>query len=184
MSLPSGSAFRALSLPGLFISLSLIAACTVQPLYSGGSTFSGSQTGVAADLSSIVIKPVETRYAQAVRNHLIFLFNNGGGQPASGLYTLSLSVTALKESAAVVQIAKENEPSAGTITLIASYLLTRTDTGEKVAVGRRQISSSYDVPRQEFGAVRAERDAENRAARELADLLRLVIAQDLSRAAK
>jgi LPS-assembly lipoprotein len=51
-----------------------------------------------------------------------------------------------------------------------------------VSNGDRQFSASYDVPRQEFAAVRAQRDAENRAARELAELLRLAIAQDLSRA--
>ena len=36
-----------------------------------------------------------------------------------------------------------------------------------------------DIPSQEFAALRAVRDAENRAARELAELLRLVVAQEL-----
>ena len=53
-----------------------------------------------------------------------------------------------------------------------------------MSTGRRQIASSYDIPRQEFAAVRAERDAENRAARELAELLRLALAQDLEKAGK
>jgi LPS-assembly lipoprotein len=50
-----------------------------------------------------------------------------------------------------------------------------------VASGTRQFVSSYDVPRQEFAALRAKRDAENRAARELAELIRLAVAQDLTR---
>ena len=37
-----------------------------------------------------------TRYAQEVRNHLIFLFNGGSGQPAAARYTLTLVVTALQ----------------------------------------------------------------------------------------
>jgi len=50
-----------------------------------------------------------------------------------------------------------------------------------VASGRRSISSSFDRPLQEFAAYRAQRDAEDRAARELADLLHLAVAQDLAR---
>jgi LPS-assembly lipoprotein len=41
--------------------------------------------------------------------------------------------------------------------------------------------SSFDVPRQSFAEMRAEIDAQNRAARELAQLLQLAIAQDLSK---
>ena len=79
-----------------------------------------------------------------------------------------------------MQRARENEPTAGTVTLTANYVLTENATGEVAATGRRQITSSYDVPRQEFAALRAERDAENRAARELAELLKLVLAQELT----
>jgi LPS-assembly lipoprotein len=161
------------------------AACQVRPLYARHA----AGAGVTADLSSIAVKPVETRYAQEVRNHLIFLFNGGSGQPAAARYSLQLRVTRLKEDAAVVQVAEENEPSAATITLTAGYVLSDREAvgkdvagdGLVVATGSREIASSYDVPRQEFASLRAERDAENRAARELAELLRLAIAQDLSR---
>ena len=160
----------------LAAALPLISACTVRPLYS--NTADAVQPGVTADLSSISIKPVETRYAQELRNHLIFAFNGGAGQPAAARYTLTLFVTAVNESGAVVQIANENEPTAGTVIMTARYQITDTASGDKVADGRRQISSAYDVPRQEFAAIRAQRDAENRAARELAELLKLAIAQD------
>ena len=142
----------------LVAALPLASACTVRPLYSNPAS-GNAQAAVTADLSSIAIKPVETRYAQEVRNHLIFLLNGGSGQPADARYTLTLVVTALNESAAVVQIAKENEPTAGTVTMTARYVLTETATGKAVADGRRQIASQYDVPRQEFAANRAQRDA-------------------------
>ena len=174
-------------LAGMVAGLPLLAACQVQPLYATPP----AGTGVAADLSSIAIKPVETRYAQEVRNHLIFLFNGGSGQPGAARYGLQLDVTQLREATAVVQEARENEPTAATITLIASYVLTDRqavdkdvpDGGMVIATGRRQIAAAYDVPRQEFAVLRAERDAEIRAARELAELLRLTIAQDLHRIA-
>jgi LPS-assembly lipoprotein len=86
------------------------------------------------------------------------------------------------QSAASVQVsANEDVPTAGTVTLTAAYTLTDAKTGEQVASGRRSMSSSYDVPTQQFAAYRALRNAEDRAARELADLLRLAIAQDLAR---
>ena len=185
MSLPERTRFsvcaRPLAFAGLAVCLAVSAGCTVTPLYSNASTEVGAESGAVAGLSSIAIKPVQTRYAQEVRNHLIFLLNGGGGQPAAARYTLALGVTAISESAAVVQVARENEPSAGTVTVTSTYVLTENETGETVASGRRNISASYDVPRQEFAALRAQRDAENRAARELAELLRLALAQDLSR---
>ena len=62
-----------------------------------------------------------------------------------------------------------------------SSSLAGTTSAKVVASGRRQITSSYDVPRQEFAAYRARLDAENRAAREVAELLNLAIAQELSK---
>jgi LPS-assembly lipoprotein len=164
----------------LLLALPVASACTVQPLYSNPAS-GYAQSAVTADLSSITIKPVEQRHAQQVRNQLIFLFNRGAGQPASSAYTLNLVVLAQHESGAVVQVGDDNEPTAGTVTLIANYTLTGTTSGETISTGRRQIMASYDVPQQEFAAYRARLDGEDRAARELAQLLQLAIAQDLSR---
>ena len=135
---------------------------------------------IGAELSTIAVKPVTTRVGQEVRNHLIFLFNGGKGEPAAPRYTLDLAVAAVSEATANIQVNEENEPTAAILTAAASYRLIDS-TGKMVASGKRQFAASYDVPRQEFAAFRAQRDAENRAARELAELLRLAIAQDLAR---
>ncbi|WP_192258201.1 LPS assembly lipoprotein LptE [Mesorhizobium silamurunense] len=191
MSLPdpeksqAAHSLRRAALCGLVASLALVSACTVRPLYSSAPLTVGSQVGAAAELASISIKPVGTRYGQQVRNNLIFAFGQGSGEPASPAYTLDLGVTELIESAAIVQVqTEEDEPTAGTVTLTANYVLRDTATGTVVAVGKRSIPSSFDRPRQEFAAYRAQIDAENRAARELADLLRLAIAQDLAKHGK
>ena len=171
---------RRLALCGLVASLALVSACTVRPLYSNQPLVQGSNVGTAAALSSIAIKPIGTRYGQQVRNNLIFSFGQNANEPKAPVYTLDLGVTELVESAALVQVqTDEDEPTAGTVTLTANYVLRDASTGAVLAVGKRSIPSSYDVPRQEFAAYRAQIDAENRAARELADLLRLAIAQDL-----
>lgn len=166
--------------PTLLACLVLASACTVRPLYAPASS-AGAGAATTADLASIAIKPATTRYGQEVRNHLVFLLSGGQGEPASPVYTLDLPVTALNEAAAIIQVGDEDEPTAGTVTVASAYTLSK---GTKVvAKGRRQVASSYDAPRQEFARLRAIRDAENRAARELAELLRLAIAQDLERLA-
>jgi LPS-assembly lipoprotein len=160
----------------------LVSACTVRPLYSNAPLSAGSQVASAAELASIAIKPVDSRYAQQVRNNLIFALTGGAGQPSAPVYSLTLGVSQSVQSAASVQVSSnEDVPTAGTVTLTAAYTLTDAKTGEQVASGRRSMSSSYDVPTQQFAAYRALRNAEDRAARELADLLRLAIAQDLAR---
>ncbi|CDX49701.1 conserved hypothetical protein [Mesorhizobium plurifarium] len=174
-----------LAVCGMAAALALVSSCTVRPLYSNQPLSPGSQLSASAELGSISIKPVNTRYAQQVRNNLIFAFGQGSGEPASPAYTLDLGVTELVESAAIVQVqTQEDEPTAGTVTLTANYVLRDTATNTVIAVGKRSIPSSFDRPRQEFAAYRAQIDAENRAARELADLLRLSIAQDLAKHGK
>lgn len=175
---------RALTLPVMALALASTAACTVRPLYSEGAPLSttGERSSTQADLASIAIKPVNTRYGQEVRNQLIFLFSGGAGEPAAARYSLTLTVASLLETSTTRQVSRgENEPSAATITMIADYTLTSSADGSVVGQGKRQITSSFDVPQQAFAEMRAERDAQNRAARELAELLRLAIAQDLSR---
>jgi LPS-assembly lipoprotein len=176
---------RRVALAGLIGSLALVSACTVRPLYSNAPLSPGSNATANSELASIAIKPVKTRYAQQVRNNLIFGFGRGAGEPASPVYSLDLTVTEAVESSALVQVqTDQDEPTAGSVTLTASYTLTDMQTGAVVTVGKRAITSSFDRPRQEFASYRAQIDAENRAARELAEALQLSIAQDLVRHGK
>lgn len=176
---------RRAALAGLIGSLALVSACTVRPLYSNAPLSPGSNATANSELASIAVKPVKTRYAQQVRNNLIFGFGRGAGEPASPLYSLDLTVTEAVESSALVQVqTDQDEPTAGSVTLTASYSLTDMKTGAVITVGKRAITSSFDRPRQEFASYRAQIDAENRAARELAEALQLSIAQDLVRHGK
>lgn len=164
----------------LAAALAAVSGCSVQPLYSAapaGNTVTGS---IGGELSAIAIKPVTTRVGQEVRNHLIFLFNGGQGEPAAPRYTLELTVAAGSEATANIQVNEENEPTASIMTAYGSYVL-KDSSGKEIARGTRQATASYDVPRQEYAALRASRDAENRASRELAEQIRLAVAQNLYR---
>jgi LPS-assembly lipoprotein len=178
---------------GFVLALLASAGCTVQPLYaSRGFSAATQERTVAPDesaLGSVEILPVSTRVAQEVRNQLLFLLNGGGRKPESPRYTITLTVTAVSQSSASIQVARDEEPTAAQVALTASYVITdnfkeKGSTPGPVAQGKRQMLSAYDVPRQEFAVARARRDAEDRAAREMAELLRLAIAQDLLKVKK
>lgn len=185
MSSHDKSASRRLVLLAAVLGIGLAAAgCTVRPLYSTAS-IGGPLTGDAAKLASIGVKPVDTRYAQQVRNQLIFLLGGGAGEPAKPAYELAMKVTSQTTSAAYVPVTgnpydNAGVPTAGTVTLTAQYTLTDTTTSKTVASGRRNAIASFDRPRQQYATVTAENDAQDRAARELAEQLHLAIAQDLS----
>ncbi len=70
---------------------------------------------------------------------------------------------------------------AGRTTVSGTFTLVRVDTGETVTSGKRSAIALVDFPKQEFAKLRAIRDAENRAARELAELIRADVATALSR---
>lgn len=159
------------------LSLAIASGCTVRPLYSSATSSVSGVAGEDAGLGAIAINPVNTRYGQEVRNHLIFLLNGGAGQPDGAKYAMDLQVSSVSQAAAVIQVDSENRPTAGTLRMTGSYVVKDLVTGEVVVSGKREVSSSYDQPLQQFAALRARRDAENRAARELAELLKLDIAQ-------
>ncbi|MBO6717177.1 MAG: hypothetical protein JJ913_04380 [Rhizobiaceae bacterium] len=155
-----------------------LAGCTVGPLY--GNAYAPNST--TAKLADIRISSVSTRQAQEVRNHLIFMFSGGKGEPADPAYAMDLVVTSYTSSAAVIQASTtERSPTASLLNMTARYTVRDTATGKVVGTGQRQVASAYDVPLQEFAALRALRDAENRAARELAEQVRLAVAQEIAR---
>ena len=185
MSLPDrrspSAPFRLAGVVALFAALALASACTVRPLYSDAGIETGAVPGATAGLKQISIDAVNTRYGQELRNQLIFLLNGGAGQPAQAKYKMTLAATVLVLDEALVEVDNDNRPTAATLHMTGSYVLTELSTGKVVAKGSRTIPASYDQPNQEFANLRARRDAENRAARELAELLRLDIGQKLAK---
>lgn len=185
MSSPDHTAPRRAILVAAVFGIGLLAAgCTVRPLYST-SSIGGQLTGESARLASIGIKPVETRYGQEVRNQLIFLFGGGAGEPANPAYELDLRVASATSAAAIAPVSgnpydNAGVATAGTVTLTGAYTVTDTATQKTVAKGKRTAMASFDRPPQQYATLRAERNAQDRAARELAEELHLAIAQDLS----
>ena len=116
---------------------------------------------------------------QQVRNDLIFLFAGGAGEPQNPAYHLDLNVSV--RNIGVLLDVTDDIPRAGRIVVSADYNLVKTDSGETIASGKRQTVALVDFPVQEFAKLRAVRDAENRGARELAELIRADVASALGR---
>ena len=153
--------------------LLFLASCQYQPLYGNSSASS-----TASGLKHVSVSQVDSRVAQQVRNHLLFLFN-GGNQAVEISHEVRMRVS--WDNKLLVAIPGVQDSTSGTVTVTASYDLVELKTGKIVSSGRRKASASYDRTGQVFANERAERDAENRAARQAAEFLRLAVATDLNR---
>ena len=173
---------RIVAIAATVVALAGVAGCTVQPLY--GETTAAIGTGKVASerLAMVEVKPESDRVGQEVRNHLIFLLGGGKGQPANPAYQLQINTSSSSAQAATIETRSALlEPTSGLVTVQSSYKLTEVQTGRVISAGLRSVQAPFDIPAQEYAAMRAERDAMNRAARELAELLRLVVGQELEK---
>jgi len=152
----------------------LLAGCQFQPLHGNRSPTSQLGSGLA----NVSVSQVNSRVAQQVRNHLLFLLN-GGADSADKTHEARIRVTWDNRQLASIQGVRDNV--SGTVTVTVSYDLVDLSSGDAIANGTRKTEASYDRTGQVFANRRAERDAENRAAKEVAESLRLAIAADLSK---
>ncbi|MCX8999504.1 LPS assembly lipoprotein LptE [Rhizobiaceae bacterium BDR2-2] len=160
----TGTFFAALVLT---ISAGLLSACQVRPLYSEHSATSQA-------LKSIGFSQAEDRVAQEVRNRLIFLTSGGAGEAVNPEYQVDLAVRT--RIVGVLVDATSDEARAGRVIVNVTYALKRARTGEIIKNGNRSAIALVDYPEQEFAKIRAIRDAENRAAREAAEFVRMDLA--------
>jgi LPS-assembly lipoprotein len=163
----------------LAVALSLT-GCQFQPMYSSSSGTIGSS---GSALSSVSVNEVDTREAQQVRNHLVFLLS-GGTTPVNPAHVVTLRVASnvLTSAAAITNgTTSQLGNTTGSVRITASYEILDTVKKEIVARGTRETFASFDKTSQSFASSRAQRDAENRAAKEVAEQLRLAISSDLSK---
>jgi LPS-assembly lipoprotein len=150
----------------------LTAGCGFQPLY--GPTASGAP--LAEVMKTVDITTVPGRVGQRVRNELIFR-TTGGGYPEPPKYRLDI---AIKESVMRTQINQQGDPEGEVYQLYSEYKLVRLADNQPVLEGHSNARAAYDRLESVFADTRAERDAEDRAARTIAEAIRTRIAAYLS----
>jgi LPS-assembly lipoprotein len=158
-----------------------LASCQVRPLYSEAS-------GTTEKLNTVSFEPVSGRIAQDVRNRLIFLAYGGAGAPVKAEYEVKLAISSSASTTAVtyndnLSVSRNvyEGPFPGRVIMSGTYTLTRVSDGQVLRTATRTVTTMLDLPQQEFAEMRAIRDGESRAGRELAEIIRTDIAATLSR---
>ena len=163
---------RARGLAALALALSL-GGC-FQPLYG-----EAQHPGLVEDLRAIEVAPISDRIGHYLGDDLISSLNGTGSTPTPK-YRLKVTVTrALQPPTVESQI---NAASAATVIGTAKFSLVQIESekGEKVIFqGEATNAAVYARTLQGFANLRADRAAENRLARALADEISLRVAAAL-----
>lgn len=150
----------------------LLAGCQARPLYQDAN---GETRGA---LAAIAYSEATSRVGLETRNRLIFL-TSGGKEPSAPEYRVELEVSGGVTGILLEEAA--DTPNAGRAAVVGTYTLKRISDDTVLKTGRRTGVALFDYPRQEYAKLRATRDAETRAARELAESIYADLAMALGR---
>lgn len=153
-----------------------LAGC-FQPLY-GPTAMGGAD--MAQELRAIAVDPIPDRFGHYLGNELIFALN-GAGTPEPAKYRLLVTITSRVQSPIIDTVT--SRASAATVWAEATYTVTPAAGGAPVAQGKVSSAADYDRFTNRYANIRAARDAEIRAARTMADQIRLRIAADFAKKA-
>ena len=165
------------SLLAAVLTVAALAGGCFQPLYSDytTSTVGGS---VKTALRGIEIPEIKGLIGHYFRNELVFELDGSGD--ADGPRTSKLEA-AIAESVEVVTVDYANgRADSAVLVATATWKLTQNGTGKVLASGTNSVRVPYERSSQRFATVRAARDAQVRAAKNLATLVRGQIAADIT----
>ena len=159
--------------------LGLLLLCTcmltgcLRPLYGGPG---GRQ--LQQDLAAVDVAPIPNRIGYYLARDLRFAFN-GTGSNVPARYRL---VVALKQNVQTPLIdTVSGRATSATLVFDATYKLIHSGGKTPITEGVAFTSVSYDRTSQNFANIRAQRDAEIRAAKTLADQIQVRIASVLAK---
>jgi LPS-assembly lipoprotein len=151
-----------------------------QPLY-GTQTATGTPD-LRNKLAAVEVEPIDApngspqaRVAVELRNALLFNLTGGSGTIApTHKLTVRLSLT----RSAVIVDTTSARPEVENAGIDATYSLRDLATGKIAVTGRTFSRLSYDIPgqQQRFARARGQRDAQDRAAKVIADQIHLRLA--------
>jgi LPS-assembly lipoprotein len=127
-------------------------------------------------MAGLNITEIPGRVGQRVRNELIFKVTSAG-PPADAQYRLDISV---RESITDTLVELTGDVQGQLFNLQANFVLVRLADNQTVLKGRSAGRAAFDRFDPIFTNTRARIDAENRAARVVADSIRTRIAAFLS----
>lgn len=159
---------RMLAAAALVASLGLgLAGCGFTPLY-------GDAGGAGASLSRIAVTTQDDRLGYRVREQLEDALGRDGSQPP--LWRLE---TTIEQSRRPLGRRIDDTATRYELTVRGQWTLTPT-TGGAPVTGVETVTTTYAAADQPYAAIAAQQDGEERAAAELARLIRLDLLRTLS----
>ena len=155
---------------GALLAAPVLAGCQFKPMY-------GSASGdVKQVMAEIEIGRIPGRVGQQLRNELIFA-TTGGGQAPPPRYRLEM---AIREWEQAILVETTGDAQGKLYNLEVTFNLVRLQDNKVVFKGKTRSRAAFDKFESIFSNVRARRDAENRAARTVADAVRTQLAAYMS----
>ena len=154
--------------------IAALAACTVQPVYGPGPSGVSSASAI---LSHITIDPATDRVGQVVRDKLIFAVT-GGGRGGDPLYQMHLTTSVSEAGLGLNHV--DSAPTYA-VTVTVTYEVSKIGSTEILVRSTSHGTASYDRVNQAFANVRAQLDAQDRAAAVAADDIRIRLAATAAR---
>jgi LPS-assembly lipoprotein len=168
--------WRSPSLAALAVAAAIsLTGCGFQPLY--GTTAGGSKLG--AVMAGIEVTPIPGRVGQRVRNELIFENTGGSGEAARSPYKLDIIV----KERVINELVRINGDAKGQVYELDATFKLLGQGGKVMLEGKATSRAAYERFETIFSNVRARVDAENRAARTVAESIKVRIAAYLSQQA-
>ena len=159
----------------------LVAGCGnsgFHPLYAS-SSITGAPD-VSEKLAKMEVAPIPGRVGQRLRNELIYDSTGGGNAAINPNYRLEIVITELI-SATLVQT--DGNSSGSVYNLNATFRLVRLNDKSVALQGQSYGRATFQRFDSVFSNVRARREAEDRAAKTIAEDLKSRLAAYLSNAA-
>jgi LPS-assembly lipoprotein len=162
------------------VALAGLTAGCFQPLY--GDKTVGGGPALESKLASVDVPPINApngtplaRISVSLRNDLISDLTGGSGTP-SPTHRLTIHLTTSQQQ--VIVDVNTARPDIQIFGINATYSLINLASGKPVMSGQTFSRVSYNIPGQEqrFAGARGLRDAENRAAKVIADNIRARLA--------
>jgi LPS-assembly lipoprotein len=158
------------------LAVAALAGGCFQPLYGERAPTGGAI--LRDQLSAVDVQQIdapkgtdEARLAVEIRNALLYDFT-GGGYAAPPTHRLKVAISSTRAS--IIVDVNTSRPDIENYGINATYTLSEIATGKVVVTGQTFSRVSYDIPgqQQRFARLRGLRDAENRAAKVIADNIR------------
>ena len=155
----------------VLVAAALLSGCGFRPLYA---KWNGDVSGALAQTR---VETIPDRIGQRLRNFLLDRLNPAG-QPARPLYSLRVTTNVTRTD---LGIERDETATRAILVLHAEYVLIDTNGGAALLRGSTRSTNSFNIVASDFATLHAEKDALDRAAREVSDAIKTRLGLHFSR---